>query len=860
MNMKCGFFRQIVAATALLTGLCCMAQVKPGDNLLVNGQLEADQANMPPFWNPTSGAEHIRYIANSGLPGLGCLTLSSDDGAKEAVIRQAGLQLVAGERYRLSAMVRTKDFESGHYGVIVCNQGWFSSQGILAVERTQDWTAMSVEFDAAESSSGTYAFIVFAIKFKGELSVADLRLEALTKAGQDGSKRSLQAENALQPRLVPVEPLLHRIPTDRPEVTFRFFGRLLPNLEAADNKPEDYDIVWKCGDEPEVVQPLKKPLNVLTLPKNRPWRGKLETAIRSHATGEIVLRQVHDVETIDVRELNPAGHRRLNNLVTEILHADLQATAEEQRFEFVNVRNGWLYLAVRDAGAAPVELHLGDDVVIRPDAAWKETFRERPEGSYVVAVKGAANGGQLIVRQIADIFNYCPGSKSFVGENGDYDWPIMSKYMLRAVTTLNGGSIPEGHLDEVRDSGYHWLANINTTPDFLKDEANLHNRLLTHNGFTMPCYDGVTCDELFFWDASQIIKFTNGIKSFENPQDRLIYTWVVGKPSTNAIDYEFISTCINASRSRGHLLYEIYCRTKETEEQAQAYIRNYAQKSAEAMKQLYPNVMGNLGIIFGNFNQIPIITLIHHPSVDYKYFLDMQLNLVANDPAFEGLGTVGYWGSYYADRELYRWSSMLLRHYCVEGRTDMLSNQYGFRYISGHIQNGDFAGTLAPWTANGNVTTDSFDGFAAASQNRWGGNDGLGDTFAVFTKEGDETSTLSQQVTGLVPGRLYCLQFCTGDADDIKAKRLNPRKFGISANLGDGAEVDPACSWIHVDMRKDGRYAYNNNVARVNLHHIVFKATASETTLTFSNAEAIAGEHLALNFVMLHPFLDGDEK
>ena len=101
---------------------------------------------------------------------------------------------------------------------------------------------------------------------------------------------------------------------------------------------------------------------------------------------------------------------------------------------------------------------------------------------------------------------------------------------------------------------------------------------------------------------------------------------------------------------------------------------------------------------------------------------------------------------------------------------------------------------------------------------------------------------------------MYCLQFATADADDIKAKRLNPRKYGISATLGDGAKVDDAQSWIHTDVRKNNRK--NNEAAHINLHHIVFKATAQETLLTFSNAESLQGEHLALNYVMLNPFLE----
>ena len=326
----------------------------------------------------------------------------------------------------------------------------------------------------------------------------------------------------------------------------------------------------------------------------------------------------------------------------------------------------------------------------------------------------------------------------------------------------------------------------------------------------------------------------------------------------NAVSFDFISTSVNASKSRGKLLFEIYCRTKETEQQAAAYLREYAVETIENMKAIYPGVESSTGIIFGNFNQIPILSLAHHPAVDFKYYLDMQLNLVANDPAFANLGATGYWGSYYADRELYRWAFMLLRHYCVEGNTEMLSKQYGFSYTPNHLQNGDFSGKLDPWTASGDVRADKSNGFASTSQNRWGGNNGVGDTFAVFKKTADETSTLTQTVRNLIPGQMYCLQFATGDYKDIVAKRHNPRKYGIEANLGDGAVIDAAQSWLHIDKRQKGRYAHNNNVARINLHHIVFKATKPETTLVFSNAAALPGEELVLNYVMLNPYLPGE--
>ena len=34
-------------------------------------------------------------------------------------------------------------------------------------------------------------------------------------------------------------------------------------------------------------------------------------------------------------------------------------------------------------------------------------------------------------------------------------------------------------------------------------------------------------------------------------------------------------------------------------------------------------------------------SLAHHPEVDFKYYLDLQVNMAANDPAFDGLTSSG---------------------------------------------------------------------------------------------------------------------------------------------------------------------------------------------------------------------------
>ena len=74
----------------------------------------------------------------------------------------------------------------------------------------------------------------------------------------------------------------------------------------------------------------------------------------------------------------------------------------------------------------------------------------------------------------------------------------------------------------------------------------------------------------------------------------------------------------------------------------------------QRVAEYYPQAAAGTGLILGNFNQIPIISLDVNPEVDYKYYLDMQLHLIATSPQLKGLGMTGYWGSYYDDEELDR--------------------------------------------------------------------------------------------------------------------------------------------------------------------------------------------------------------
>ena len=96
------------------------------------------------------------------------------------------------------------------------------------------------------------------------------------------------------------------------------------------------------------------------------------------------------------------------------------------------------------------------------------------------------------------------------------------------------------------------------------------------------------------------------------------------------------------------------------------------------------------------------------------------------------------------------------------------------------------------------------------------------------------------------------LLFSVGDYDDLKQQKLNPRRFGLDVVL-ENAEILPE-STVYVDKREKGKYAHNHNVARQNLHRILFIPKVSEMTVTFTDEKAKPGENLMVNYIQLKPF------
>ena len=125
-------------------------------------------------------------------------------------------------------------------------------------------------------------------------------------------------------------------------------------------------------------------------------------------------------------------------------------------------------------------------------------------------------------------------------------------------------------------------------------------------------------------------------------------------------------------------------------------------------------------------------------------------------------------------------------------------------------------------------------------------------------KRGKSPNRLSQHARGLEPGRTYCLQCCTFDVDDMKNGRAAPRPIELSVSIGTGGERVDRLSWHHVDRRKTTFRDRQGKVGRVNVHHIVFRATAGETEIAIDDVGASEGMRLGVNGVSLNPYVPAD--
>ena len=323
---------------------------------------------------------------------------------------------------------------------------------------------------------------------------------------------------------------------------------------------------------------------------------------------------------------------------------------------------------------------------------------------------------------------------------------------------------------------------------------------------------------------------------------------------------------VNTVLSNGfYMAWERYHHEMPTLDEANALMDSLLGTEMKRWRATFPGCERQLVMVLGIFASTPDLNV--EPGVNYKVWMDMQMQYLATNPEFDGLFGVHWWYSGAATEELLRWESALYRHYCIEGQTELLSKSLGWTYLNEHIANTDFQNGLDGWTSDGTaITTGYLERYARAQGRYWQRgaepDEPSGNNFLLLTRDAQRPNQVTQEINGLVPGKTYTVQAIVGDYADLRIGKADEKKIGASVRV-DGAEAIPELSYASIPQRTgllSPQWPFNDGPIWTNRFRTAFRATAPTATLILSDWSSPtepggpAGQQLMFNYIQLEPY------
>jgi len=576
------------------------------------------------------------------------------------------------------------------------------------------------------------------------------------------------------------------------------------------------------------------------------------------------------------------GTKALNNLVTELLNVQTPAGGDHRQYRFDNLRDGWVFFS---SDAAPEE---GGQVWIVLDAAPRENavivhkkgqprileaMRYLTAGAHTLDVHsegGAASS--LVVRAIPELL---------YAENG-YPWcpflpgmgPYTVDFLERAGLFNNINVVLERHPVEPfarqwRQQGKKVLMHAGTYDVRSDTVEGVFTLLSKLEGFRRADRDGIMFDELsgsanLAWYPS----LSGGVRKLsESPQCRgkVLYPYCSdlyeSEPATT-FSWEIVEAGYK-------LAEEKYLSEQPTAAEAQKHLDEKLTQTVRRYQAVIPNCQEHMIMVVG-YMSAPPESLNTNPSVDYKVWLDMQFNRLANDPLFRGLYGIQCYHAAYANEEIIRWSAKLFRHYGIEGKKEMLSKD---PYVLTHVRNPDFAEGSAGWTLSpaeaGSVAVRNVPDYSYL-QGRYPKTT-QGDTVLWTKRSAKGPNRFSQEIVNLVAGRLYSIKMFTADYQRFMAGQgvasfdAVDAKRDMSIGISD-ADLVPSESFENTFASgicgHTGKGFTRENNLPITYRFLVFRARGTKAMLTISDWAGPAdpggpiGQELMHNFIEVEPYLE----
>ncbi len=809
-------------------------------NLLNNADFSDVRDGIPLDWKTNAvlaGEGTMTLLPGGGPNGENAMRLRMQN---TVTFGQGGMTLVPGEKYRLGMYIRTEGFGCSRGGISIANYGWMNeTKNEKLPENTNGkWVKYELEVEClppAENEyrygSKVYSVCIFATNSRGILDVASPYIIPLSQAAFHGSRRAQSFRDT--PVIVPVSPLLDQIPSENAVIEF-----YCPQYETGK--------VWAgfVGmRKPSAKGELKDYRCTLTFPSLREGTAILTVEVYDAEGKKRLLTS--DYPATVVKRIEPTPLKRLNNLVCEIFNEP----AADGVKPFVLADTKWLYVSV-DKGTIALD---GKELPLEPFNGRMEAMVLAEHGAHELALTGTS--GRLVLRTIPELFLHpFHLTRKPDYKKSQYDYAFMRKYLNPSFNTYNFNSTWHRIYDECLDG----LTEVRKTT----------RRLIGSGGMAARKWDdpiairreieccesndelgGRTLDELHASAGfHRLNAVAEGLWAIRRLPAR-IYTWLEHGGAVRDPHYHInlIAAQMNANNGYGKFLNECYFKSFADEGVQRAEFERYRDAIADILK-FYPTYAKGLEMIAGGYMLPGVLCVAQSPDGDPKVAYDMFYNMCANDPVFKDLFGMGIYSFRSSDEETTRWIAAACRHYGIEGQKTMLSERYGYRLAPGHLVNCEFERGLEGWTATGNVSAESIDGYSKYQGRNWYSKVQVKDTAAVLTVDKEHPAAVSQNAVNLQPGKTYSLMYVVADKVLLDEKKACKDGVEIVKLQLDDAEIVET----QVVNQVAGGKAFTP-------YKVIFRPKKPSVKVTFTAVAPEEGSRgVVINYIALRPFFTID--
>ena len=562
---------------------------------------------------------------------------------------------------------------------------------------------------------------------------------------------------------------------------------------------------------------------------------------------------------------------------------NVEHSAPEQ-WSFENPRDGWVFFRMRlkpDA-VQPIEFSLRNeaDRVISitlqlAEASSYEGMRFIPKGEY--RVESSLQGlPQLEVRAIPELHYVRYPQEPRFPALGNFSWDWLKKNVLTSVNTVVGfpdkGIDPE--ITEWTQSGGKFIAyeGLPKNQDLTGQQA--FETWLGNPGFQDPRLSGLIADEFSGRQHPLYPAWIEGMRLLGERfkgTGKAFYAYCGGpgmysRPESR----QLVQTVFDAGF---YMAWERYHHEMPTRDEAYEFMESLLGKEMSNWQAVFPDCQKQMVLVLGLFATGPDLDV--QPDVNYKVWMDMQMQYLATNRLYDGLFGVHWWYSGAASQELLRWQRALYRHYAIEGSRELLSEHYGWTYMLDHIQNPDFLNGYDGWIALPAGEDTMHAGYLeryAWAQNRYWHRGGepdqpAGNSYLWTKRQLNRPNTVAQVIRNLEPGKVYTVQMITADYQDIINGRSEKKRHAVSMEVQGGEIIPSGCyrsepassSYSHPQL------PFENGPAWFNHHRVMFRATGTTGQLTIRDWQSAdepggpEGQELMMNYIQLQPYFEESE-